>query len=172
MCDCYFYDKKEGTCRSIGHNCKCLYEGDSDICREENKDEPVMCEHYDYKNQRCLGTKEMDVCNCQGNKGRCDFYSSIRANALREDIPKDAGNWYILITEVRVEDFYERVDIVTYTNSLADEEFLSRVHKSLQRRYRNIESSRIVDIIPLEKDQNYVTQIVSHSRPMKSVPLS
>lgn len=33
-----------------------------------------------YKNGRCLGTKEVEVCSCKGNISMCDFYSQKRNN--------------------------------------------------------------------------------------------
>lgn len=30
---------------------------------------------------KCLGTKEVEKCNCGGNRAKCDFYSSTRKNA-------------------------------------------------------------------------------------------
>ena len=33
-----------------------------------------------YKNGRCLGTKEVEVCSCKGNTSVCDFYPQKRTN--------------------------------------------------------------------------------------------
>lgn len=33
-----------------------------------------------YKNGRCLGTKEVEVCSCKGNTSMCDFYPQKRNN--------------------------------------------------------------------------------------------
>ena len=33
---------------------------------------------------RCLGTKESDVCDCGGDKSKCDFYERVRAEAAEE----------------------------------------------------------------------------------------
>lgn len=32
----------------------------------------------------CLGTKESDVCDCGGNKLKCNFYERVRAEAAEE----------------------------------------------------------------------------------------
>lgn len=32
----------------------------------------------------CLGTKESDVCDCGGDKSKCDFYERVRAEAAEE----------------------------------------------------------------------------------------
>lgn len=62
----------------------------------------------------CNGTKERDVCNCKGDRCKCDFYPEIRAkankeykevskNTLEKDFvkscekcktPEDILNWY------------------------------------------------------------------------------
>ena len=34
--------------------------------------------------ERCAGTKEMDACNCRGNKLCCDFYPEKRRDGIRE----------------------------------------------------------------------------------------
>lgn len=39
---------------------------------------PNMCSCY--KNGRCLGTKEVEVCSCKGNTSVCDFYPQKRNN--------------------------------------------------------------------------------------------
>ena len=36
----------------------------------------ISCDAY--KNGRCLGTKEVDPCNCGGDKVKCSFYENIR----------------------------------------------------------------------------------------------
>lgn len=33
---------------------------------------------------RCLGTKEKDVCDCGGDKSKCNFYERVRAEATEE----------------------------------------------------------------------------------------
>lgn len=33
---------------------------------------------------RCLGTKEKDVCDCGGDKLKCNFYERVRAEAAEE----------------------------------------------------------------------------------------
>ena len=30
---------------------------------------------------RCTGTKEIDICNCGGDRTRCDFYPEVRKKA-------------------------------------------------------------------------------------------
>lgn len=31
-----------------------------------------------YSDGRCVGTKEIDLCSCGGNKSKCDFYENVR----------------------------------------------------------------------------------------------
>lgn len=45
-----------------------------------------------YKNGRCLGTKEVEVCNCKGNTSVCDFYPQKRNNKTAEDIMQNVDN--------------------------------------------------------------------------------
>lgn len=33
---------------------------------------------------RCLGTKERDACDCDGDRSRCSFYERVRAEAAEE----------------------------------------------------------------------------------------
>jgi hypothetical protein len=33
---------------------------------------------------RCWGTKEKDVCDCRGDKSKCNFYERVRAEATEE----------------------------------------------------------------------------------------
>ncbi len=39
------------------------------------------CYSYDFKESRCLGTKEMDFCTCRGDPAKCDFYEDVREKA-------------------------------------------------------------------------------------------
>ena len=45
-----------------------------------------------YKNGRCLGTKEVEVCSCKGNTSVCDFYPQKRNNKTAEDIMQNVDN--------------------------------------------------------------------------------
>ena len=36
------------------------------------------CACYIAEIERCSGTKEVDVCNCGGDRGKCDFYPEKR----------------------------------------------------------------------------------------------
>lgn len=40
----------------------------------------------------CWGTKEMDICSCDGDRTKCDFYPEVREKALEETEPK-FGEW-------------------------------------------------------------------------------
>ena len=45
-----------------------------------------------YKNGRCLGTKEVEVCSCKGDPVMCDFYPQKRNNKTAESIMKNVDN--------------------------------------------------------------------------------
>ena len=49
-----------------------------------------------YRNGRCLGTKEVEVCRCKGNTSICDFYPQKRNNKTdtitAEDIMQNVDN--------------------------------------------------------------------------------
>lgn len=49
-----------------------------------------------YRNGRCLGTKEVEVCRCKGNTSICDFYPQKRNNKTEtkttEDIMQNVDN--------------------------------------------------------------------------------
>ena len=40
----------------------------------------ISCDAY--KNGRCLGTKEVDPCNCDGDKVKCSFYENVRKQGI------------------------------------------------------------------------------------------
>ena len=42
----------------------------------------MVCEYINVP--RCLGTREKDVCCCDGNRSQCSFYGSIREKAAEE----------------------------------------------------------------------------------------
>lgn len=69
---------------------------------------------------RCWGTKESDVCDCGGDKSKCNFYERVRAEAAeekkfseRKDILEEIEN---LIGE------YWGTDPIYYTDSKNKEE--------------------------------------------------
>ena len=47
-----------------------------------------------YRNGRCLGTKEVEMCRCKGNTSMCDFYPQKRNNKAKttEDIMQNVDN--------------------------------------------------------------------------------
>ena len=51
----------------------------------------------------CLGTKESDVCDCGGDKSKCNFYERVRAEAAEE------------------KKFYERKDVLKEIENLIGE---------------------------------------------------
>lgn len=65
-----------------------------------------------YKNGRCLGTKEVEVCNCKGNTSVCDFYPQKRNNKTVEDIMQNVDNISDTIKELS-DDF-----VISYCDDL------------------------------------------------------
>ena len=53
-----------------------------------------------YKNGRCLGTKEVEVCSCKGNTLVCDFYPQKRNNKTAGDIMQNVDNISDTIKEI------------------------------------------------------------------------
>lgn len=46
--------------------------------------ETLAPEYIDEEVSVCYGTKEKDVCNCDGDKTKCCFYEHVRAEAAEE----------------------------------------------------------------------------------------
>lgn len=40
--------------------------------------EQCDCYHIEYGHGRCWGTKDMEICYCNGEKAYCDFYKTVR----------------------------------------------------------------------------------------------
>lgn len=53
-----------------------------------------------YKNGRCLGTREVEECSCNGHTSMCDFYSQKRNNKTTEDIMQNVDNISDTIKEI------------------------------------------------------------------------
>lgn len=57
-----------------------------------------------YRNGRCLGTKEVELCSCKGNTSICDFYPQKRNNKTQtetaEDIMQNVDNISNTIKEI------------------------------------------------------------------------
>ena len=68
----------------------------------------------------CWGTKEKDVCDCDGDRSKCSFYESVRANAVEEESFLTTKN----VLE-KIEDLIGKhwgADPVYYTDSKNEEE--------------------------------------------------
>ena len=148
-----------------------------------NKSINTTCNCYDKDNKRCNGTRECDPCNCEGDTKKCDFYpekrlenkkDSITLDALREALksqpivvapPEDMiPKWYLFKTEVNLGVQYDQVSIlVACTDKEMSDESLctSKIYKVLNQMYR-IDNYRVLDVIKLEPDKLYLTQI-SHT---------
>lgn len=46
----------------------------------------MKCECYDEKRERCNGTKEQDLCSCNGDKKNCSFYDYVRKEAVEKEM--------------------------------------------------------------------------------------
>lgn len=70
---------------------------------------------------RCCGTKEKDVCDCGGDKSKCNFYERVRAEAAEEK--KNLSTTKNALEEI--EDLIEKhwgTDPIYYTDSKNEEE--------------------------------------------------
>ena len=71
-CDCYQFETKR---RYLSNIDKITYTLATERLAPEYIDEEVGV---------CYGTKEKDVCDCGGDKSKCDFYERVRAEAAEE----------------------------------------------------------------------------------------
>ena len=78
----------------------------------------MVCEYINVP--RCLGTKERDVCDCDGDRSQCSFYGSVREKAAEE---KNFTTTKNILEEI--EDLIEchwGTDPIYYTDSKNKEE--------------------------------------------------
>lgn len=56
----------------------------------------MLCKSY--KDGYCMGTKEVEICNCEGYEERCSFYEEVRKRGmdkLREENKRmRAKSWH------------------------------------------------------------------------------
>ena len=100
------------------NKCDC-YRVESEIhCFVDENDVPI----YESINvPRCLGTKEKDVCDCGGDKSKCNFYERVRAEAAEKE--KSLSTTKNVLEEI--EDLIEKhwgTDPIYYTDSENKEE--------------------------------------------------
>ena len=60
-------------------------------------DKTCQCDCYDSNSSKCNGTRERDYCNCNGDKRKCDFYPTVKTQALFDIssiLFKANVNWY------------------------------------------------------------------------------
>ncbi len=69
---------------------------------------------------RCWGTKEKDICDCDGDKSKCSFYESVREKAAAEKNNSDIEGVFNEIKNLIGE--YWGGDPTYYTNSKNKEE--------------------------------------------------
>lgn len=131
-----------------------------------NKSINTTCNCYDKDNKRCNGTRECDPCNCEGDTKKCDFYPEKRLENKEDPVTTEdmIPEWYLFKTEVDLGVQYDQVSIlVACTDKEMSEESLytDRIYKVLNQMYR-IDNYRVLDVIKLEPDKLYLTQI-SHT---------
>lgn len=70
---------------------------------------------------RCWGTKEKDVCDCDGDRSKCSFYKSVREKAAEEE--KNFSTTKNVLKEIEgLIGEYWGTDPVYYTDSKNKEE--------------------------------------------------
>ena len=69
---------------------------------------------------RCWGTKEKDVCNCGGDKSKCNFYRRVREKAFEEKNLSTTKNVLEEIEDLIGE--YWGTDPIYYVDSKNEEE--------------------------------------------------
>ena len=70
----------------------------------------------------CLGTKEVDCCNCGGDRSKCDFYESVRQETRVEGRCSDTATQQALKEIEDLIGFYWGTDPAYYTGSENEEE--------------------------------------------------
>ena len=108
-CDCYQFETKR---RYLSNIDKITYTLATERLAPEYIDEEVGV---------CYGTKEKDVCDCGGDKSKCNFYERVRAEAAEEK--KNLSTTKNVLEEI--EDLigkYWVTDPIYYTTSKNKEE--------------------------------------------------
>ena len=72
-CDCYQFETKRRYLSSI------------DKITYTLATERLAPEYIDEKVGVCYGTKEKDVCDCDGDRSKCSFYESVREKAAEKE---------------------------------------------------------------------------------------
>lgn len=78
----------------------------------------MICEYINVP--RCLGTREKNVCYCDGNRSQCGFYGSVREKAAEE---KSFATTKNVLEEIEdLIECYWGTDPICYTDSQNKEE--------------------------------------------------
>ena len=104
-CDCYQFETKR---RYLSNIDKITYTLATERLAPEYIDEEVGV---------CYGTKEKDVCNCDGDRSKCSFYETVREKAAEENYER-----------VRAEAAEEKKNLSTTKNVLEEIEDLIGEH--------------------------------------------
>ena len=70
----------------------------------------------------CLGTKEVDYCNCDGDRSKCDFYENVRYKARAEDQRSSITLKQALVEIEGLISIHWGTDPIYYTDSKNKEE--------------------------------------------------
>lgn len=82
---------------------------------------------YSYEEGVCLGTKEIDKCDCGGDESRCDFYAEKR-EAAEEVHCRTCKNFYNLALECRLRNCFRAFS----REELESKEFVTDAWESKQ----------------------------------------
>lgn len=130
-----------------------------------------VCSSYDPDHERCLGTRECDPCSCGGDPLQCTFYPYKRVRAKKEpmiQVPVARANWYFIRVEIDLGVRYEQVSILLSSTEEALQDgslYSKRLYQVLDAKY-HIEDYRVLDIMRLDEDQMYITQVFSTKEPI------
>lgn len=66
----------------------------------------IKIAYYNYPEEtietRCLGTKEMDLCSCNGDESKCNFYPEVRKRAKEMELnPSISSRLDTVITDIK-----------------------------------------------------------------------
>ena len=108
-CDCYQFETKR---RYLSNIDKITYTLATERLAPEYIDEEVGV---------CYGTKEKDVCNCDGDRSKCSFYERVRAEAAEKK--KNLSTTKDVLEEIEglIEDYWG-TDPIYYVDSKNEEE--------------------------------------------------
>ena len=108
-CSCYQFETKR---RYLSNIDKITYTLATERLAPEYIDEEVGV---------CYGTKEKDICDCDGDRSKCSFYESVRAEAAEEEKSLSTTKNVLEEIEGLIGDYWG-TDPIYYTDSKSEEE--------------------------------------------------